>query len=349
MKVSRAALLTGSLVVFACASAGAHTTSTALASVTVDGPTVTYRLTLVPSELPDASKGPFVAAAGGDAITAAAAVEPLRERVAVRADGERCSPGRASAQGSALADGRLTITLTYRCPRPPARLTLRDDSFDLFGEHHRTLARIEMSGAVMEAAFLPDAREVIVGRGPVSASTPNFVWLGVEHIATGWDHLLFLAALLLGGGGALALLKMVTAFTVAHSASLAAAVLHLVHLSERLVETVIAASIAWVAIDNVVRRGRTRQRWVTTFVFGLVHGIGFASVLTPLALPPRSLVVALIGFNAGVEAGQAAAIALALPIVVWMRGKPWEAHVLRAASIVVAAVGIAWCVHRLLG
>jgi len=90
-----------------------------------------------------------------------------------------------------------------------------------------------------------------------------------------------------------------------------------------------------------------RHRWMITFAFGLVHGFGFASAIEPLALPPARLALALLGFNLGVEAGQALVVVLLLPLLLWMRGKPWEPRVVRAASLGVAAVGLAWLVARL--
>ena len=134
----------------------------------------------------------------------------------MRAGDTPCRPGRALIQGSRLGDGRVTLELTIECPAPPARLVIRDDWFDLFGEHYRTIARIETPDGAREAAFLPDAREATIALG---AATPSghgggFFRLGIEHILTGYDHLLFLVALLLRGGRLLSLLKIITAFTV---------------------------------------------------------------------------------------------------------------------------------------
>lgn len=330
------------------APAWAHTTATGLADVRVSGATVSYRLTLVLSELPDASSRTLAAAVDGDAASVERVVAALKEKVGVRADGAVCRPGRALLQGSRLADARATLELVLHCPRAPARLTLRDDWFDLFGEHYRTLARVEGPGGVREAAFLPDAREATLDLGAGASGPPGgFFWLGVEHILTGYDHLLFLAALLLGGGGALALVKIVTAFTLAHSVTLAVAVLGLVAVPDRLVEPVIAASIAWVAVENVWFRRALGRRWLVSFAFGLVHGFGFASALTPLALPPWNLALALVGFNVGVEAGQAAVIAVALPLGLLLRYRAWRPRLARALSLGLALVGLVWFVQRL--
>src|SRR5439155_12025146 len=146
----------------------------------------------------------------------------------------------------------------------------------------------------------------------------------------------FLGALLLRGGRMLSLFKIITAFTVAHSITLALAVLGLVSIPERLVESVIAASIVYVALENVFLRDAPSQRWVVSFLFGLVHGFGFASALGPLQLPARHLARDLVGFNLGVEAGQALVVALLLPILVWMRGSRWERHAVQTASGAVA-------------
>lgn len=327
----------------------AHTTATGLAIVTVADATVTYRLTLVLAELPEAPARLLASAADGDRASAERVGEALRARVGVGAGGVACRPGRASIQGSRLGDGRATLEATFRCPAAAARLTLRDDWSDLFGKHYRTLARIEGAAGIRELAFLPDAREATVelaagGRGPDG----SFLWLGVEHILTGFDHLLFLAALLVRGGGLWALLRIITAFTLAHSATLALAVLGLVAIPARVIEPAIAASIVWVAIENVFFRGAPSRRWLVSFVFGLVHGLGFASALGDLALPPWSLAMALLGFNLGVEAGQGLVIAVLLPLVLWMRPRRWEPQVARAISLALALVGAAWLVERLL-
>ena len=329
------------------APAHAHTTSTGLATLTVDGRTLTYRLLLVPSELPEEPRRLFAAAAEGDRASAEKVVAILRERLTIRAGEQPCRPGRAVVQGSGVGDGRLSLELALDCPGAD-QLRIRDDWADVFGSHHQTLARIEGPGGIREIAFLTDAREAVV---PLTASAPSgrlgFFRLGIEHILTGYDHLLFLAALLLGGGGALALLKIVTAFTLAHSLTLALATLGLVHVSVRLIDPLIAASIVWVALENVIRRDGVSRRWIVSFAFGLIHGLGFAEALQPLSLPPWSLARALLGFNLGVETGQALVIALTIPIALWARGASWQARAARATSLAVALVGTVWLVERL--
>src|SRR5262249_27089633 len=159
--------------------------------------------------------------------------------------------------------------------------------------HYRTIARVESAGGSRDVVFLPDAREATVelGRGESSGSG-GFFRLGVEHILTGYDHLLFLVALLLRGGGFLSVLRIITAFTLAHRITLALAVLGVVTLPARVVEPAIAASIVWVALENLRYRGPS-QRWLVSFLFGLVHGFGFASAIEALALPRARLALAL--------------------------------------------------------
>lgn len=342
-----ALLLAAVLAAAAPGAVRAHTTSTGFATLTVQGRALTYRLLLVPAELPEEPRRLFLAAAEGDRASAEKAVAILREHVAFRAGDQPCRPGRALVQGSGLGEARLSLELSLDCPGA-GPLRVRDDWADLFGGHHQTLARIETPAGVREVAFLPDAREVEIPRGEaMPAGGLGFFRLGVGHILSGYDHLLFLAALLLGGGGWLALLRIVTAFTLAHSLTLALAALGIVSISARVVEPLIAASIVWVAIENLVRREGASRRWIVSFAFGLVHGLGFADALHPLALPAWSLARALLGFNLGVEAGQALVIALTVPLVVWTRGASWRASTGRVASLVVALVGAGWLVERL--
>ena len=328
--------------------AAAHTTATGLASYQVEGADVRYRLTVVLGELPEAARALLAAAADGDPARADQVGRELRHRVRAWSGAQPCRPGRAVVQGSRLADGKVELGLLLRCPSPPERLRLRDDWPGIFGEHYRTLARVD-AAAVAELAFSREAPEQEVALAPRGGLSRQggFFRLGLEHILGGYDHLLFLAALLLCGGGLVSLLKTVTAFTVAHSVSLALSVLGLVVLPARLVEPLIAASIVWVALENVRGRARPSRRWLVSFAFGLVHGFGFASALQELALPQGRLAWALASFNLGVEAGQALVVAAALPVTLWLRRVRWEPAAVRLASLALAATGSVWLVQRL--
>src|SRR5581483_1165372 len=171
--------------------------------------------------------------------------------------------------------------------------------------------------------------------------------LGVEHILTGYDHLLFLLALVLVGGPLQSLLGVVTAFTVAHSITLAIAALGLWTPPAAIVEPAIAGSIVYVGLENFVVRDIGR-RWRLTFLFGLLHGFGFAGALREIELPARQLPLALASFNVGVETGQLAVLAVVLPVVTWLGGRAWFARRgVHAANAAISAAGLWWLVTRI--
>ncbi|TMB25487.1 MAG: HupE/UreJ family protein [Deltaproteobacteria bacterium] len=178
----------------------------------------------------------------------------------------------------------------------------------------------------------------------------------LEHIFTGYDHIAFLIGLLLLGGSFKELVQIVTAFTVAHSITLALATLAVVNPTSRVVEPLIAASIVYVAAENLwaLRRGTRakalRHRWMLTFAFGLVHGFGFATVLRELHLPRSGLAAALVTFNLGVEVGQLCIVAAAFPLLSRLRrARGFDPAGVRAASACVGALGLFWLVQRLAG
>lgn len=178
----------------------------------------------------------------------------------------------------------------------------------------------------------------------------GFLKLGVEHIWTGYDHLLFLFALLVVCRSFRSIVAIISCFTLAHSLTLALATLGVVNLPSRLVEPAIAASIIFVGVENLLRRGEEpKGRWALTFGFGLIHGFGFASVLKELGVGQggQGLAMPLFTFNLGVELGQIAIAAIVLPVV-WQLRKN-EAFVKRgvpALSAVVAAAGLYWLLER---
>jgi len=186
------------------------------------------------------------------------------------------------------------------------------------------------------------------GSPDVPPTAPGFFLLGVEHIATGYDHLLFVLALVLCGGSLLQLLKIITAFTLAHSVTLGAAAFDLVTLPSTLVEAVIALSIAYVAFENLFPRFAVSHRWHISFLFGLVHGFGFSSVLKEIGLPKDSLIWSLLNFNLGVEAGQLVAVLIAVPLLMQLRKTSHEARVVRGLSAAVLVVGLVLFVERAL-
>ena len=186
-------------------------------------------------------------------------------------------------------------------------------------------------------------------RTEVARSFANFLCLGVKHILTGYDHLLFLFGLLLVARGFFSSLGIITSFTVAHSITLALATLHLVQIPSRIVEPLIAASIVFVGIENLLHGDIPTARRVVAFGFGLIHGFGFASALREAGIGSGTggIVLPLFSFNLGVELGQIMVAALALPIIWKLRENPmFIARWAPACSAAVVLLGSFWFVQR---
>ena len=218
------------------------------------------------------------------------------------------------------------------------------------------LVRIERLDAGAQIARLTPAAPAFVVQASASASrvAAAYTQLGVEHILFGFDHLLFILALLILVEGARRLVLTVTAFTVAHSISLAAATLGFVHVPGPPVETCIALSIVFVAAEIVrSRHGRpslaARFPWLVAFSFGLLHGLGFAGALAEVGLPSHAIPIALLFFNVGVEIGQLAFVAAALVLVALCRRLPIAppAWGWRVAPYSIGIVATFWLIERL--
>ena len=178
----------------------------------------------------------------------------------------------------------------------------------------------------------------------------HFLSLGVEHIWTGYDHLLFLLTLVVAGGSLLRWLQVITAFSVAHSISLALAVFGVLHASPSVVEPTIALSIsvaAWVAFPGLAEQ-KMHHGWQLAFAFGLVHGLGFAGVLAELQLSGRQAIVPLVGFNLGVEFGQLCVALALLPIIRGLCHNRQGTRVRQVATVAAGLMGLFWFGERLL-
>jgi len=181
------------------------------------------------------------------------------------------------------------------------------------------------------------------------SSFGNFLTLGVKHILTGYDHLLFLFGLLVVARGFLSSLSIITSFTIAHSITLAAATFNLAQIPSRIVEPLIAASIVYVGVENLLRGDIPTARRLVTFGFGLIHGFGFASVLREMGIGAGNGGVALplFCFNVGVELGQIMVAAVALPIIWKLRAnRLFIARWVPACSAAVVLLGSFWFVER---
>lgn len=246
-----------------------------------------------------------------------------------------------------LADGMIEIVAVHAL-RPEARhRALRSSYHDVVGriESGRTSVAVVFSAAAAEHPLPVATGE---GRSGTAADegVVGMVRLGLVHIVTGYDHVLFLLCLLVPGGTWRSRVAIVTAFTVAHSVTLALAALQLVVLPPRFVEVAIALSLAYVAIDNLLLDG-PRRRWPIAFGFGLVHGFGFAGQLDVLQLPVRDALSSLVAFNVGIEAGQLAIVAMAAPVVAWVTQQAWHRRLVQSSSVCVCGLAAWWVVERL--
>lgn len=174
----------------------------------------------------------------------------------------------------------------------------------------------------------------------------QFIVLGTEHILIGYDHILFLLALVVVGLPIRQVVFIITSFTVAHSITLIMASLNVVSLPGLWVEAVIALSIIYVAVENIVRKREVPYRWLITFVFGLIHGFGFANVLREIMIPPQHIVSSLLAFNVGVELGQLLLFAFILPLL-WLLKKYGA---IRKGNVVISGIigifGLIWFIER---
>jgi hypothetical protein len=306
----------------------------------------------------------------GEVRQRAADIEKLATgKLALSSQGEACPLRNAAPlMLEHHSDGTYAVlSLHADCPRLAQALQVEYSLLFDVDPTHRGLVQWTAGGDAQARAFVfstDSARQQL----PLQASSAwetlrQYVVEGIWHIWIGFDHILFLLALLLPAvlvrqpngwtsspslkRSALEVLKVVTAFTLAHSITLSLAVLGVVTLPSRFVESVIAASVVVAALNNL--RGTVdKRRWVMAFVFGLVHGFGFASVLADLGLPQGALALALVGFNLGVEIGQLAIVAAFLPAAYLLRATAfYRVGVLRIGSLAVAVLASWWLVQRM--
>ena len=236
----------------------------------------------------------------------------------------------------------------------PAKVSIRSRLFP-YDPNHRTFLNLYESGELArQEIFDSEGGELDYftrTRQGKAAAAMKFLGAGVEHIFIGADHVLFVVGLLLAGGSLKRLLTIVTAFTAAHSVTLALTALDVLHPPPRLVEPAIALSIVYVGLDNLMagKGARDVRAWIA-LGFGLVHGFGFAGVLRELGLPRDHLGWSLAAFNAGVEVGQACIVLAVAPLValVARRSAAASKRLLTIGSAAVCAAGAYWFVERLL-
>lgn len=229
------------------------------------------------------------------------------------AGGTACAAGDAAI----VADGDgVLFRNTYSCADVAGDVIYRSTVLTEKDPTARQVVLVAQDGR--EAQALLDGANTTI---TLTAAAPSlaftmrrYLLTGIEHIFLGYDHIAFLVAVVLWARRLVAVIKIVTAFTIAHSITLSLSALDVVAVPSRIVEPAIAASIVFVAVENFFSRDIDR-RWRVTFVFGLIHGFGFAGALREIGLPPNAVVPALAAFNIGVEIGQVAIVAIVLPVL----------------------------------
>ena len=262
-------------------------------------------------------------------------------------------------------DGAYAVLrLAGTCPAGTGDLSINYRLLFDLDALHRGLLRLGLDGVTHTAVLSPDSGELSIKAGETSRWRQflQYVVEGIWHIWIGFDHILFLLSLLLPAvlvfearrwqGAATfrqatgEVLWVVTAFTVAHSITLTLAALQIIDLPSRLVEGAIAASVVLASANNLYPVVQ-RRRWLVAFSFGLIHGFGFASVLTELGLPQEALALSLLGFNLGVEAGQLAIVAAFLPVAYLLRNTQlYQKGVLVVGSWLTLLVALVWLIER---
>jgi hypothetical protein len=252
----------------------------------------------------------------------------------------------------------LVMPFSMQCPTTTGPLTIAYHQLFAIDAQHRGLVTVATDGNTQTFVMSPESQSVTVSSTGVTANFVSFIKHGVHHLLTGYDHMLFLLTLLLAAAmqnrttGVRAAIfeatKVVTAFTLSHSLTLGLAATGLVTIPVPLTESLIAITIALAAVNNLwpVVRGRI---WLLALCFGLIHGLGFANVLTDLGLPTAGLLKALLAFNLGIEAGQLAMVFMALPLLVLVTQSRRSVKVIPLANIAIALIGTAWFTDRAFG
>jgi len=286
-------------------------------------------------------------------------------QMTVTSDGRPCPLAAQDLLIDHHSDGAYAVLmLKGACPEPPARITLHYHLFAELDPLHRGLIHLVAQGR--DQSFVMgdnhSVQSAALNSWGLLSEFGDFLKTGILHIWSGFDHLLFLISLLLPAvlrreagqwqpqhsmqSAAIEVIKVVSAFTLAHSLTLSLAALGVVSLPARLTESLIAVSVVLAAINNLYPMA-LRRVWMVAFAFGLIHGFGFANVLHDLDLPRASLLRALLAFNLGVELGQLVVVALVLPIAWHLRSTLFYTRmVMQAGSLLIALVALFWLVER---
>jgi len=333
------------LLISACAPAAAHDLFRSESRLVVQGREVSAQLTFNLLDFPDVDQN-------GDKVVTPEEFAPAFERIYgtilqhYRLDSSG-APVRITRDKYELFDQHvLLLDLTYVFPQQVLALQMTSTLPDVLGPGHLHLVNLRMNGRVQEQILDNRNRTAFFTQtsGTRWQTLGRFVWLGIQHIATGYDHLAFLLGLLIATGSLRSLIKTITSFTVAHSITLGLATFNVVMLPSRFTESMIALSILYVAVENLVRR-RNIDRWKITFLFGLVHGFGFSNVLREMQLPRADLALSLFSFNLGVELGQLVFVVLLFPAIEDLIRSGWT-KLRPAVSTVIGLLAAYWFIQR---
>lgn len=268
-------------------------------------------------------------------------------------DGTACPAGNAAI----VADGDGVIFRnSYACGDIAGDIVYRSTVLTEKDPTARQVVLIAQGNSEAQALLDAGDTKVTLSAPPPSllSTMRRYLVTGIEHIFLGYDHVAFLVGVVLWARRLIPVIKIVTAFTVAHSITLSLAALDVLVIPSRIVEPAIAASIVFVALENYVSRDIDR-RWRVAFAFGLIHGFGFAGALREFGLPPDAVVTALAAFNVGVEIGQVAIVSIVVPGLILfdrlMAPDPTRparaASVVYALSVAIGLLGSYWFLTRL--
>jgi hypothetical protein len=292
----------------------------------------------------------------------------LRSTLFIGTGTSRCAEEYGALQINERVDGNyLWLPFSATCGSQPTKMAIEYRLLRDIDPSHRGLLTVTAWGATQTGVLNNDGSPLMIALDQPSVwrACVQYLQTGVWHIWSGIDHLLFLLSLLLpavlrrrdGQWEAVPLarpaffniLKVVTAFTVAHSITLSLAAFDVVRLPSRLTESIIAASIIVAALNNIYPKV-TEGRWRIAFAFGLLHGFGFASVLADMGLPPGARLASLLSFNLGVELGQLAVVLAVMPLAYAVRASTfYRKTVMQWGSSAIAALALVWLVQRATG
>jgi len=339
----RAALLV-CLVFAANATVVAHDVSQSISQVTVEGRAIRVRLSLDGIELRYLDMN-------GDDRLSFAELDRVIDRVYADVTRHYVVRGPGSATHTTLErydvvdNHAIDLELAYVFEAAVTTVTITSTLEQLTRPGHRHLTSVTGLGGVRQAVIGGNAGTASFAAEPRSTMSigGEFLTLGLEHIVTGYDHLAFLVGLVLASTTLLSLAKVITFFTIAHSMTLALATFDLVVMPPRLIESLIAASIGYLALESLFR-ATVSKPYLVTFLFGLVHGFGFSNILREMDLPQGLKAVSLFSFNVGVEIGQLAFVLVMFPVIGLLRDV--KLPIRQTISVCLLGLALYWFAER---